>query len=150
MNNKTRIHVSKGQSRESANVLSNERIIDWTSIMEVCGDENIVEDVVKIFLEDSAEIMEHIADTIKDENAKDVNFYAHRLKGAARHIAAEQLAEKAYRLECAGKENDMEAFASLFEDVKSELENVMSFLSRDDWIETAKEQSRNKQQIELS
>ena len=150
MNNKTIIHVSKGQSTESANVLNDESIIGWASIMEVCGDENIVEDIVKIFLEDSPEIMEHIADTIKDENAKDVNFYAHRLKGAARHIAAKQLAEKAYRLECAGKENDMEAFASLFEDLKSELENVMSFLSRDDWIEIAKEQSRNKQQIELS
>ena len=67
-----------------------------------------------------------------------------------REWVAKQLVEKAYRLECAGKENDMEAFASLFEDLKSELENVMSFLSRDDWIEIAKEQSRNKQQIELS
>ena len=140
MNNKTRIHVSKGQSRESANVLNGESIIGWASIMEVCGDENIVEDIVKIFLEESPEIMEHIADAIKDENAKDANFYAHRLKGAARHIAAKQLAEKAYCLERAGKENDMEAFASLFEDLKGELEKVISFLSKADWAEIAKEQ----------
>ena len=150
MNNKTRVHVSKGQSKESANVLSNERIIDWTSIMEVCSDENIVEDFVKIFLEDVSQIMECIADAVKKENAKDVDFYAHRLKGAALHVAAKKLAEKTYRLGCAGKEEDTGVFAFLFEDVKGECEKVTSFLSKADWIEIAKEQNFSKQQIEWS
>jgi len=150
MNNKTRVHVSKAQSGELVDVPNNKGIINWTSILEVCGDENMIKEIVKIFLEDSPKCIEFIANAIKTKNPEDVKLYAHRLKGAARHVATKQLSEKAYRLECAGKENDMEVFASLFEDVKSELENVMSFLSRDDWIETAKEQSCNKQQIELS
>ena len=54
-------------------------------------------------------------------------------------LAAEQLGEKAYRLECAGDQGDIETAASLFDDLKDELERVISFLSRADWIEAAKQ-----------
>ena len=100
----------------------------------------MIKDIVKIFLEDTPRCIEFIANAIKTKNSEDVKFYAHRLRGAARHIAAKQLAEKTYCLEYACKENDMEAFASLFEDLKGELEKVISFLSKADWAEIAKEQ----------
>ncbi len=135
---------------ELADVQSKETIINWPSIMEICGDEDTVEEIVKIFLEDAPRSVELIANAIKTKNLKDLKLYSHRLKGSARHVAAKQLSEIAYRLECAGCENDIEAASLLFDDAKDEFEKVLSFLSRDDWIETAKQQNDNKEQPERS
>jgi len=44
------------------------------------------------------------------------------------------------RLECVGRKNDVEASAPLLDELKSEYEEVMSFLSRADWIEIAKQE----------
>jgi len=107
--------------------------------METCGDEDMVEEIVKIFLEDAPRCVELIADAIKSKNPKDLKLYAHRLKGSARHVAAKQLSGKAYRLECAADEKDIEAAASLLGDIKDEFKKIHSFLSRTDWIEKAKQ-----------
>ena len=44
------------------------------------------------------------------------------------------------QLECAGRENDLEAATPLFDKLKIELEKVMLFLSQSDWIEIAKQE----------
>jgi len=46
-----------------------------------------------------------------DRNPKDLQLYAHRLKSSAIHVAAKKLVEMAYRLECAGQKEDIEAAA---------------------------------------
>ena len=125
-------------------VCNNEAVISWTSIMEICGDEHLAKEIVEIFLDDAPRSIEFIADAIKAENPKDVKLYAHRLKGSAGHVAARQLSEMAYHLERAGDKKDMATAASLFEQVRAELEKVASFLSQSDWIERAKQQE-NKQ-----
>ena len=48
--------------------------------------------------------------------------------------------EIADRLECAGRENNVAAAGPLFDELKREFERVMSFLSRADWIEVAKQE----------
>ena len=89
-------------------------------------------------MKDNTERLGVLTEMVKANNAEQIRFYAHAITGAGRNVGARRLSDIPNQLECAGKENDMEAFASLFEDVKSELETVMSFLSRDDWIELAK------------
>jgi len=54
------------------------------------------------------------------------------------NVGVSRLSEIAHRLECSGRENDLEVAAPLLEQLKSELERVMIFLSRPDWIEIAK------------
>jgi hypothetical protein len=46
----------------------------------------------------------------------------------------------AHRLECAGRENEVEAAAPLFEMLNAEFAQVASFLSRADWMEIAKQE----------
>ena len=140
----------KSQEGQTSNVQSKETIITWSDVMETCGDEDMVEQIVKIFLKDAPRCVELIADAIKTKNPKDLKLYAHRLKGSAGHVAAKQLSEVAYRLECAADEKDIETAASLFDSVKNEFRKVLSFLSRDDWFETAKQQDENKKQPERS
>ena len=134
----------KFQEFQTDNLQSKEAIIDWSFIIETCGDEDVVEKIVKIFLDDAPQCLKLIANAMKIKNFKSIKLYAHRLKGSSRHIAAKQLSETAHRLECAGNENDIEAAALLFEDVKNESKQVMAFLSRDDWMEIAKEQAESK------
>jgi len=46
--------------------------------------------------------------------------------------------DAAYALECAGRDGDGEAAVSRLDAVKTELEKVMTFLSRTDWMDVAK------------
>ena len=134
----------KSQEGQTSNVQSKETIISWSSIMETCGDEDMVEEIVKIFLKDTPRCVELIADAIKTKNSKDLKLYAHKLKSSARHVAAKQLSEISYRIECAVDEKDIEAAAWLFADAKDEFEKVMAFLSRADWVEVAKQIEKDK------
>jgi PAS domain S-box-containing protein len=129
---------------EASNAKSRETIITWSAIMETCGDEDMVEEIVKIFLRDAPQCVQLIAEAIETEYPKYIKLYAHRLRSSARHVAATKLSEKAYHLECAGDKKDIETAASLFDDLKDEFDKVISFLSEDDWIEVAKQQENSK------
>ncbi len=124
---------------DSVNAANDESIINWASLVEICGNEEVIEEIVKIFLEDGPQCIELISEGIKAENPEDVRLYAHRLKGAARHISAGQLSKKVGRLERTGEEKDVAAATSVFDEVKEEFEKVMAFLSRADWVEIAKQ-----------
>ena len=118
--------------------------ISWAALMEAYGQESMIEDIVTIFLEDCPQCVESLAYAVKSKNPKDISLYAHRLKGLAGHVTAKRLLEKAYRLECAGREEDVDVAASIFEEARDEFEKVISFLSKVDWIEKAKERDRGK------
>lgn len=139
----------EGQPAKSADARKKKNIIDWALIAEVCGDEDVIKDIVEIFLEDGPLCIESIAGAIKAKKPADVQLYAHKLKGAASHVGAARLSQTAYQLECAARKKDMATAASIFEDVQAELEKVMSFLSRADWIETAKQQENKEQAKQL-
>jgi len=130
----------KSPESQTRNAQSEETPISWRSMMEICGDEHTVEEMVKIFLEDAPRCVELIAGAIATQNPKDIKLHAHSLKGAARHVAAQELAEAAYRLESAADKGAIETAAPLFDDVKRAFEKVMALLSRADWIEKAKQQ----------
>lgn len=126
-----------------------EKIIDWVTVMDVCGDESLVETIIKSGMKDARQALRLLAKAIEAANSADVTLYAHRLKGVAMTMGATGLSEKAYRLECAGDEKDIEKAASLLGDVEDEFEKVTTFLSESDWIETARQQQENKQVEQL-
>ncbi|MHC4461366.1 MAG: CBS domain-containing protein [Planctomycetota bacterium] len=138
----------EGPPTKSADTRKKENIIDWASIVEVCGDEDVIKEIVEIFLQDGPLCIESIADAIKVKKPADIKLYAHKLKGSASHVGATQLYQTAHHLECAARKKEMATTDSLFEDVKAEFEKVISFLSRDDWIEIAKQQANKKGKAE--
>ncbi len=134
--------MANTQTTDTTNVQIGPDLIDWDSFMNICGDEDTAKEIIEIFLTDAPQCIERIAKAIKSESHKDIELYAHRLKGTARHITAEQLQTDANHLERAGRQgSDMTTAQSLFEQVKNELEKVMSFLSQPNWIEVAKQHS---------
>jgi CheY-like chemotaxis protein/HPt (histidine-containing phosphotransfer) domain-containing protein/anti-sigma regulatory factor (Ser/Thr protein kinase) len=124
--------------KESAGDEDIKEILNWEELIGRLGDEELIKEIVPIFLNDNKERLEMLAEAVKAGDAKDIKLYAHAVKGAGRNIGAKQLSDVADRLECAGRENDMQAAVPLFDELKAELEKVMMFLSQTGWIEIAK------------
>jgi len=137
-------HCSDGSSRDfkSAGQLEendSEMPVDCTTVMKNYQDEELIKKVVKVILEEGPQILESLAEAVRAKDSKKISFYAHKLNGMARHICARQLSEKILPLESAGREENTESIASLFNEVKSEFDRVLSFLSKADWIEAVKQ-----------
>jgi signal transduction histidine kinase/FixJ family two-component response regulator/HPt (histidine-containing phosphotransfer) domain-containing protein len=126
--------------KEPAGIKDNGEILNWEELIGRLEDEELIKEIVPIFLKDNKERLEMLTKAVKAGDAKAIKLYAHAVKGAGRNIGAKQLSDMAHRLECAGRQNDVDAAVSLFDELKAELEKVMTFLSRSDWIEIAKRQ----------
>lgn len=123
---------------EASGNLGFENIIDWPGLVERLGDEESIEEIILIFLSDVKERIEMLTEAMKASDAEGIKSYAHALKGAAANVGVKRLSDIAYRLECAGREENMVAATPLFDELKDESEKVVTFLSRTDWIEIAK------------
>ena len=112
-------------------------MISWDFIIKICGDEEIAKEVVKMFLNDSPHCVKSMTEAVQAQDAKLIKLYAHSLKGAASHIGAVELSQRAYQLECAGRDKNIEQAIVLFEQIQEEYEKIISFLSQSNWIELA-------------
>jgi len=133
------------QARTGPQTSAEQRVINWADLMERLGDEEVINEVIPIFLEDNGERMAKLAEAVQAGMAEDVKLYAHSIKGAAANVGAEGLSALAYRLECAGRQKDMATAVTLLRDVEAEFEKVVKFLSEPNWAETAKRQSEANQ-----
>ena len=124
--------------KEAVGVDDNKEILNWDDLIGRLGDEELIKEIVPIFLNDNKERLEMLTKAVKAGDAQAIRLYAHAVKGAGRNIGAKRLSDIAHCLESAGREGDVEATVSLFDELKAELEKVMTFLSRTDWIEIAK------------
>ena len=124
--------------KETVGIEDGEEILNWDELLGRLGDEELVKEVVPIFLKDNEERFDKLTKAVKAGDAKAIKLHAHAVKGAGRNIGAKRLSDIAHRLEYAGRENDVEAATPLFDELKTELEKVVTFLSRRDWIEIAK------------
>jgi len=120
--------------------------IDWSMVIEnFFEDEDLLMEIVDIYLEETPQTVEKLADAIKTGTLEEVELHAHSIKGTSAQIAAAQLQEKGRLLEFAAKEKNTEVFESLFNDLKKEYDSLMSFLSRENWRQIAKEQNCDQQ-----
>jgi PAS domain S-box-containing protein len=124
--------------KEPNGIEDNREILNWEELIGRLGDEQLIKEIVPIFLNDNKERLEMLTKAVKAGDAQAIRLYAHAVKGAGRNIGAKRLSDIAHCLESAGREGDVEATVSLFDELKAELEKVMTFLSRTDWIEIAK------------
>ncbi len=120
---------------------ANERIIDLDKLVSIIGDEQAVKEFMPSYLDDSKKHFEKLTRAIEAGDAETVASSAHAVKGTGRNLGAQKLMDTAYVLESAGRKNDVEAAAAGYDDLKREFEKVVEFLSRPDWLETAKQRS---------
>jgi CheY-like chemotaxis protein/HPt (histidine-containing phosphotransfer) domain-containing protein len=123
-----------GKSRKP----DNKEIMNWDRLISRLGDEELIREIVPIFLKDNEERIEKLVEAVNTCDAEAVKLYAHAIRGAGRNVGAQSLADVAYDLERASMVDNIETTAALLDTVRVELEKITAFLSKSDWIDIAK------------
>lgn len=114
--------------------------INWSELMDICGDEELAEEVCNVFKEDGPEMIESLKKSLENEDTENIKEFAHKIKGASANIAAKELSQNALELENAAKDADIEKCKQIYEQVKIEYDKLISLISEPDWMEKAKTQ----------
>jgi len=69
------------------------------------------------------------------------------IESLARCVATRELADMLYRLECIGREGELEAAEVFFTNIQVEFEKLKSFLPQPNWMQTAEQQNDEKEKM---
>jgi signal transduction histidine kinase/DNA-binding response OmpR family regulator len=131
----SRTELPSAAQPESAPV--SEEIINIERLIERFGDLSIIEEVLPSYLEDNKNHFRELSEAIQTKDCKAVVFHAHAIKGAGRNLSIETMTAIAAKLEAAGRDNNIELAARIFEQLKPEFEKVMALLSKPDLFQKA-------------
>jgi signal transduction histidine kinase/CheY-like chemotaxis protein len=123
--------------------------LDWQLLMERLGSEELVDEIMPIFLKDNTERMKMLIQAMEKVDQKEIKFYAHSLKGATATIGAAKISEAAKQLELASRDGDSSKYKPLFDEINVRFARLIDFLSKSDWKQIAK-QASFKQHAEKS
>ncbi len=124
---------------------NSENVINWQNLVNRIDSEELIIEIVEAWLVHNPKRIEALAEAIRQADAEQVRSLSHALKGSAAAIGAIPLSKAAYKLEIAGKQSNHDAFESLFEKIEAEFEKLRTFVSQDNWIETARTSSNTDQ-----
>ncbi len=115
--------------------------IDWQLLTERVGSEELIDEVVPIFIKDNAERIKLLSEAVERNDEREIKFYAHSVKGAAATIGAAKISELARQLEVAVRNLDNSRYRPLFEELNVRFAHLVDFLSKDDWKQVAQQAS---------
>jgi CheY-like chemotaxis protein len=96
--------------------MSEHPIVDWEFFNERFGDdEELVAELIEIYLEESPKQMQQVKDAIASGNMANLSLYAHSLKGASANMGAMEVRYVAADLEAKGKAKDATGLAELWD-----------------------------------
>ncbi len=90
------------------------------------GDEQLFQDVMRIFLEESGQHLAKLRRAIAEGQAEVIEKTAHSLKGELGYMGAPELVQKTRKLEEMGRRGDVEQAVSLFVALESDLSVLVS------------------------
>ena len=102
-----------------------------SELMErVDEDDELIREVLEIFLEDTPKTLEAIKTGIADQSPEAVAKTAHTLKGASANIAANRLRDQAYELEIKAKSGDLADAGDIFATLETEYAALKNHLNQ--------------------
>jgi two-component system sensor histidine kinase/response regulator len=116
--------LSSFSSTESASVPSPSGKIPWgkaEALERLGGDENLLREVCRIFLDESPNLLRKLQEAIADTDAEAVMRAAHSLKGELGYLGAPEAAQAARELEDMGHEKNLSRAPELFTLLEREL-----------------------------
>jgi CheY-like chemotaxis protein/HPt (histidine-containing phosphotransfer) domain-containing protein len=119
----------------NAEIQHNKCIINWPQLLDRWGDEAFIRDAIPAYLDNTRENFRMLTEALKAGDCKSIATYAHAVKGAGRNLSTVTLADIAYRMERAGYDADIEKATLLYNDLKVEIDRVLTFLSQPDWMD---------------
>ena len=103
---------------------------DYDELFErVDGDEELIREVLAIFLEDAPRLLGEIKTGLEKASPEIVANTAHTLKGAAANIAAHRLRDQAYQIELTAKSEEMAGALNIYADLEAEFIALKHYLS---------------------
>jgi CheY-like chemotaxis protein len=108
---------------------SNEPSVNAGLLARVGGDPKVLEEVIRLFLEDCPRLMGALAAGLADGNTQSVHRAAHALKGSAGNFDAIEVCATAQRLEARAREGDLEAARTLFSTLEAQVRQLLADLT---------------------
>jgi HPt (histidine-containing phosphotransfer) domain-containing protein len=119
------VHVSNSNGSTG----SGDRAIDVDDLLERVGnDRDFLAELIAVFREDHLNQLEQIVNGLEKNDLNEIRRGAHSLKGALANLAAPAASALAARLEDQGTSGDLTRAGATFEDLKTELNRVLSAL----------------------
>ncbi|MHC4130928.1 MAG: ATP-binding protein [Planctomycetota bacterium] len=131
------------QKKDAVAVTDNDNvsgIIDFADLADRGMDEEIIKEVIPLFVSDNKEQLENLASALKNGEIKQVRSLAHAIKGASANVGARRISEMALKIEKKATKNNLSGTKKLFGLIKIEYQRLESLVSNPDWIDIAKQQ----------
>jgi HPt (histidine-containing phosphotransfer) domain-containing protein len=123
--------VEAGAAPTGGESIAPHDIFDRAGLLgRLAGDEEVVQDVERLFLEDAPIRLQAIENAVKGRDAAAIRFEAHGLKGAAGSLMAPRLFEAAKALETLGEESRLDGVEAAMQTLSVEAARVLDALRR--------------------
>jgi HPt (histidine-containing phosphotransfer) domain-containing protein len=100
---------NKSQAEGFGNQLAN--LNRAVALERVGGDFELLQEIAKLFLEHSPELVSEMRTALEAGNAKALEYAAHSFKGSVGNFGAEACYDAAFQLECLARKGDLTAAA---------------------------------------
>jgi HPt (histidine-containing phosphotransfer) domain-containing protein len=103
--------------------------INWNATLEATGqDPVLLDDLVKIFLEEAPTLIKQIQQGLENSDSSIVRRASHTLKGSLRIFEATGGVELAFQIERLGQEGELSKVPALLDDLEAYMAKVMAEL----------------------
>jgi CheY-like chemotaxis protein/HPt (histidine-containing phosphotransfer) domain-containing protein len=100
-------------------------VLDRAAILaRVDGDEELLEELVTIFLDNSLQLMNEIRESLARGDSKRLRHAAHTLKGSAANFGTSPVCEEAARLEMMGHNEDLTGAEAVWAELEEAMKNL--------------------------
>jgi PAS domain S-box-containing protein len=107
---------------------SKAKVLDLDDFMKRIGDEEMLADLLEVYLEDAPRIMGEIESAIAKKDAGALRFSAHSLKGMSANLSLMLARETAYELEKMGTSGSLENAENVFRELKEDINKTIDYL----------------------
>ena len=108
---------------------SSAKPIDEDAILKrVCNDQDLLQEIVGMFLDDCPRLLHKMRQALAENNGKDLEMAAHKLKGSAEHFSAKEVVNSAQHLEQLAQSGSLESAKETFAKLENQLETLKPLL----------------------
>jgi two-component system, sensor histidine kinase and response regulator len=117
---------SSDQSSSSSRAKDRSEVLDVTAVLEhVEGDRELLEELVRLFIEGSPASMREMRQSLNEREAHRLERLAHTMKGSSASLGANRVSEAALVLEMRARSGALENAGELIDALKAELDRAL-------------------------
>ncbi len=117
--------------------------LTWNSLLNICGDEDMVCSIVDVFMEEGVYALDMIDKAVAARDVEELKLYCHRMKGTARYIGDEAFVQACLDAELAATNGKIDEAIELSSKIKPITERYLDFFKSEDWQRILKQNDEN-------